>query len=62
MEIRSKLPAARFGYTLGNRVDSGAYATRQQCNRIPDEINAINYQDKILDFESFTSDISQHDF
>ena len=31
-------------------------------NQHPDEINAFNNQDKILDFKSFTSDISQHDF
>ena len=31
-------------------------------NQHPDDINAFNNQDKILDFKSFTSDISQHDF
>ena len=31
-------------------------------NQHPDEINVFNNQDKILNFESFTSDISQHGF
>ena len=31
-------------------------------NQHPDGINAFNNQDKILDFKSFISDISQHDF
>ena len=31
-------------------------------NQHPDEINALNSQDKILDFKSFTNDISQRDF
>ena len=31
-------------------------------NQHPDEFNAFNIQDEILDFKSFTSDISQDDF
>ena len=53
-------PSLLYTPTLATRLTVKKFAEIE--NQHPDEINTFNNQDKILDFKSFTSDVSQHDF